>query len=741
MESPAPVTDSGGSSARHHRMPVVVTSALPLRRSLALAGVLALVGVLAPAPSGPLAPRPAHAAVASLTLQGTLNHTMGTLGFGAGPREAFSSPAVADITGDSTPEIVVGSLDGQVEAYRATDRSRLWSVDLGATAIQASPTIADLGGDGKPDVVIATMDGRVVWLDGPTGRTVRTFRQGAPLHCPAGQDCRPDGFFASPAVADLNGDRILDIVAPSYDHTVYAWSRTGGLLWRRYLEDTLWSSPVIADIDRDQKPEVILGGDIWAGNPFGVPQGGLVWVLKRDGSTYGGYPRSTPGQTVWSSPAVADLNGDKLPEIVVGTGANWPEPNGRRVDAFTARNRANLRGWPVAVDGRVVASPAIADIDDDGALEVTFASDGGWVYAYEASGARKWRACNALTSTSCKQGYSTKAGTSVGDVDGDGVQEVVSALDRDIRIFDGRNGAIEASYRMAHPATLAPGSSPSIAEANGKAIIVQNSVYRSNGHGGGPLAGDVTKTYVLTTGTGLCRSDWPQFHRDARRTGTWRGAHDAWIPFDCPAEFVQQQYRDFLGRSPDDAGTTYWTSRLHNGTTGSGLIRSFIGSNEFGRVVSPVVRSYLAVHGTFPPTKALVDEGVAAYRQGETAAELADAYAAHPDIDQLTDEQFVTEVYRNVFKRDPSYLEVAADVDKLEGGTSRGELASGYAEGTTGSGRLSAEVTVAMVYLGMLGRAPDPGGWSYWVPKARTSNTDVLVTGFQRSSEYARRVG
>jgi hypothetical protein len=27
------------------------------------------------------------------------------------------------------------------------------------------------------------------------------------------------------------------------------------------------------------------------------------------------------------------------------------------------------------------------------------------------------------------------------------------------------------------------------------------------------------------------------------------------------------------------------------------------------------------------------------------------------------------------------------------------------------------------------------------VPRARTSSTDSLVTGFQRSSEYARRVG
>jgi hypothetical protein len=718
--------------------PVMTTSNARSRsttRAIAVA-VAVLAATVALVPAG--AP-PASAATTEVQFLGTLNHTLRGSYRGVGPTEAYSSPAVADVTGDLDPEIIVASMDGTVEAWRAGDRTRLWTRSLGSTAIQSSPTVADVGGDGKPDVVVGTMDGRVVWLDGPTGRVVRTFRQGSPLYCPPGTDCRLDGFFASPAVADITGDGIPEIIAPSYDSTVYAWSRTGTLRWRRYLEDTLWSSPVVADIDRDGRPEIILGGDIWAGNPFGVPYGGLVWVLKRDGSSYPGYPRSSPGQTVWSSPAVADLNGDKLPEIVVGSGANWPDPAGRRVEAFTAKTRASLRGWPVAVDGRVVASPAIGDIDGDAGLEVTIASEGGWVYAYEASGARKWRVCNALTTSTCRPGYGTKAGTSIADIDADGVAEIVSTLDKDLRIYDGRNGTLEDGYRLANPATLASGSTPAIAEVDGRTLIVQASVYRS-GHTGSPRAGDVTKVYVLTTGHSLCRADWPQFHRDARRTGIWRNAHDGWLPFDCPATFVRQQYADFLGRSADAPGTAYWTARLHAGTRGSVVIRSFLDSKEFGRVVSPVVRSYLAVHGTHPPTKALVDEGVDAYRAGTTAAALADGYAADADIVALSDAEFVAAVYRNVFKRPASADEIAGGVGQLAAGTTRGAFASGKAEGATGVERLAPEVTVAMVYLGMLGRAPDPSGWTYWVPRARTGGTDALVTGFQRSNEYANRV-
>jgi hypothetical protein len=708
-------------------------------RRLAAAAALALAALASPAHT-PLAPSPAAAATTSLTVLGSINHTLASWSPGAGPRESFSSPAIADTTGDSVPEIVVASMDGQVEAFRSTDRTRIWSRDLGTTAIQSSPVISELSGDNKPDVVVGTMDGRVVILNGANGAVIRTFRQGAPLHCPAGQDCRPDGFFATPAVADINGDGIKDIIAPNYDHTVYAWSKTGKLLWRSYLEDTLWSSPVVADIDRNGSPEIILGGDIWAGNPLRKPAGGLTWILKNNGQTYPGYPKSTPGQTVWSSPAVADINGDGYKDVIVGTGANWPEPAGRSVNAFTAKTGGNLPGWPVAVDGRVVASPAVGDVNGDGKLDVTFASDGGWVYAYTHTGRRIWRACNATTAAQCKNGYSTKSGTVIADVDADGSQEVISTLDKDVRIFSGTNGAVEDEYRMAHPATSPLGSSPAVAEVDGRTVIVQQSIFRVNGHGGNPAAGDISKVYVFTTNKGLCRNDWPQFHGNAARTGVPNTTHGQWIPFTCPADFVRQQYRDFLNRTPDAAGTTYWTSRLHKGTTGSSLIRSFIASNEFGKVVSPVVRSYLAIHGTYPPTAATVTDAVAQLRQGTTPAQIADQFARDPEITKLTDEQFVTRTYQFVFKRNPSASEVAADVAKLKGGTTRGTLASGYAEGTIGAGRLSTEVTVAMVYLGMLGRAPDPGGWSYWVPKARATNTDALVIGFQRSNEYKNRV-
>ena len=51
-----------------------------------------------------------------------------------------------------------------------------------------------------------------------------------------------------------------------------------------------------------------------------------------------------------------------------------------------------------------------------------------------------------------------------------------------------------------------------------------------------------------------------------------------------------------------------------------------------------------------------------------------------------------------------------------------------------------APVNVTMTYLGMLDRAPDASGFTYWASQARRGALVNLITGFQRSAEYRNRV-
>lgn len=675
--------------------------------------VLALiVALVAPVSAGE-----ATAALTSLSSGGSVSRRLAGIYAVTGSREAFSTPAVSDITGDGRAELVVAGLDGTVEAYALPSKSRLWSVGLGRTAVQASPAIADFTRDGRSDVVIGTMDGRVVILNGPDGRVVRTFSQGAPLHCSPGNDCRPDGFFATPAIADVNGDGGLDIVAPSWDHTVYAWSGNGTLLWRRFLEDTLWSSPSVADIDRNGTPEIVLGGDIYAGNNLGRPGGGLVWILNRNGSTYPGYPLSIPGQTVWSSPAVGDLNGDGWPDVTVGTGTNAPDPAGRSLHAFTAATGRALPGWPAPVDGRAMGSPAIGNLDADPQLEVATTSEPGTVYGFDTNGRRMWR---------CDRCAGAHSSPTIADVDRDGQQEVIAAGDGELKVLTGSNGAIEARAPLTSGG-WAPASAPAVGEVDGRTIIISTKSDTS-------LAVD-----IFGTGQALCSADWPTFRQNSSRLGRAFGSTARlWAPFGCPADFVAQQYRDFLGRPADAAGVAHWSAQLRSGRPGGVVVESFMQSREFGRVVAPVVRANFTLFGTFPRSADAVKAGAAALRGGKTLTSVFEGLLGDPALKGLDDEQFVRRVYANLYGRPPSGVELAAATAELRSGTTRAVFAARHSE--FAAPRLAPQVNVTMTYLGMLNRTPDAAGFTYWVPQARRGSLVSLITGFQVSSEYRNRV-
>lgn len=709
------------------------------RRLRAAAGVTLLaLSTLLPI-AGP-APAPAGAANATLRKLATIDVTFGTRATATGTRERYSSPVLADLNGDDRPELVVTAPNGTVTARRLDTGAQYWQRSLGATEIHASPIVDDVNGDGKADVVVATMDGRVVRLNGQTGAVDLTLRQGAPLNCPPGNDCRPDGFFATPAIGDVNGDGKKDIVAASYDHTVYAWTAGGRLIWRAFLYDTLWSSPAIVDIDKNGRNEVVLGGDIYAGNPLGVAQGGLVWALNgSNGSRFSGYPKSIPGEVVWSSPAISDINGDGYLDAVVGTGTMFGDGAvNRRVYAFTLRNRQNLPGWPVTARGRVAHQPAVADIDNDGRREIVVNTENGYLTAYEHNGAEKWTTCNSNGRPDGCSGMVSHSGVVVADVDSDGVQEVVATSGVKLRVYDGRDKAMEAEYTLDGAyANLHPSSVPSISELGGKTIIAQSAFYRVGGHSGAERNGDIVRTVVVTTDQPLCAEDWPAFKRGPRRDSVQR-ARPSWSPFPCGRPFVAQQYRDLLGRSPDAAGQTYWTARLRTTWSGARVVEGFMDSAEFRGVAAPVIRLHLGIDAGPPRPADEIRAEMVALRQGETLTEIAETLLS--DRPAQTDAALVDAVFPRLTGRTPTTSERNTALSTIQANGQAAWVAQ-LSGSTSAVNHLTDRVQVAMTYIGLLGRAPDAQGFDFWIREVeRGVSPQRLIEQFLNTPEYRERV-
>ncbi len=140
---------------------------------------------------------------------------------------------VADLEGDASPEILVGSYP---TLYVLSKRGRLkWSFD-GVSLIHAVTT-ADLTGDGTPEVIVAS--DHVYVLDAQGSQLWRGYT---------------DDRVYSLAVSDLDGDGTPEVVAGS-DH-VYVFSAAG---------EKRWDSPNLVtvddvyalDLDRDGHPEVV----------------------------------------------------------------------------------------------------------------------------------------------------------------------------------------------------------------------------------------------------------------------------------------------------------------------------------------------------------------------------------------------------------------------------------------------------------------------------------------------------
>lgn len=137
------------------------------------------------------------------------------------PPLGVPAAAAVNIQGDSLPEIAVSLNDGYFYAFDAAG-NRLWKRDFtfGKNVMYASEaTVADLNQDGSPEVVFSTYgdpntsdSGHLVVL-GADGSLLWNI----PLPNP-GHNGNGNGAPAAPTIADVDGDRTLEIFVQTFDH-------------------------------------------------------------------------------------------------------------------------------------------------------------------------------------------------------------------------------------------------------------------------------------------------------------------------------------------------------------------------------------------------------------------------------------------------------------------------------------------------------------------------------------------
>jgi outer membrane protein assembly factor BamB len=202
------------------------------------------------------------------------------------------------------------------------------------------------------------------------------------------------GIFSGPAVRDITGDGTPDICVGDDAGVLRCFNGPDGTLhWSYSTGSAIYSTPVLEDIS-SLNPGMEVAFTSYNGYLYVLrgTNGTLLW------SAYVGY-------AINGSPRVYDINGIPGNEVVVATQSGTYALDGNT-------------GTVVWSNTSVVsdAAVAIADVDNDGEIEVIVADNSGRVYALRGTnGSVKWVV---------SAGYSYGSAPAVEDVDGDGIKEI-----------------------------------------------------------------------------------------------------------------------------------------------------------------------------------------------------------------------------------------------------------------------------------------------------------------------------
>lgn len=320
----------------------------------------------------------------------------------------FRGAAIADIDEDGADEIIFGAnnklfvLKGNGEA--------LWTKIVSGTIIYP-PSIADMDGDGHLEIIVNTGGspnaGRVYLLD-KDGNDLEGWPQNFEEHW----------MFNAPAISDLDGDNIMEVITCERGNSTYGMLHVIKLdgspysdAWPLELPGNLAFTPSIGDIDHNGTKDIVIS-----------ISSGSLYAINTNGSFLFGFPVVDANKSFsYQSPIIYDFDGDETMEIV---GAR----HGDASDYYMVKSNGSYPfGWPItSPSGWRYSPPTVVDADDDGEYEIYVGhpnTDGGGapldvVFGYNAAG-------QMLDNLPINKAGGCEGVISVADVNNDDIMDLV----------------------------------------------------------------------------------------------------------------------------------------------------------------------------------------------------------------------------------------------------------------------------------------------------------------------------
>lgn len=329
---------------------------------------------------------------------------------------------------------VMGIADSGGGLFAVTRNGYVYSLGLdgairwkaGAGGVVTGPPLSiDLNRDGIFDALVMTRGGRVVAFSGQTGRiswTAAAPRRAArrdegdgPPTVFVGLAAGPWQSTDPPDIFATTPDGVLRVLQASNGNVRFEGAAPAGFLGGGMATSASEGQTPVLAADRDAVVHGIVGAGrraelhaywrLFAGAPAALiaglrsirtgagapavlatssgapaPGGGCVGLLDAEGLRW----RYVTRGVLWATPAVADLSGDKQPEIILPTMETAADGTPLGVLEILSRDGHVLRVF--ALDAPVEAAPLVADLDGDLKLEVLLADRAGRLTCYATDG-------------------------------------------------------------------------------------------------------------------------------------------------------------------------------------------------------------------------------------------------------------------------------------------------------------------------------------------------------------------